>query len=483
MSRNRSVIFIASCALFTALLCGAVVPAEAQEGATHAGCEALACVDHPGEDCPITWVSLPPGQPELPILTAEDLADAIPHVTRVTKKFPGDDGRCASYTWDAVQGTCTGEPAGCILPEPGAEECGSGCFCVHPGEGFEVEQSEPIPFQLYGSDGPVEWELQPNRFYLVSVPIGVRGLHAHDLFKAFDECTVDHVSHLACDGTTVDWRPKNGPDTDFPLVPGEGYGVWTADVDCVARGRMVPRPTHVPTGCNGTAYVVRGEGHGGGYSWAVDTWYQRPYDGLQDAEAEDQSAPGAGPAGSPATEVRALVDDIEAQGAGEVGAQVDRAAPGGDRLCVIGRGDHPVLWIGPFGTPPGDACDVNDRGPCDLEGATIEMAPFPAPVVWLDDTLVHWTDTADTYDVVYGRVLPLREGGGFSEATEGCLADDTREHEVSHQGLQPEPGVDAFWFLVRAANAWNIGLYDQGAENRLAGPRDPGIEASEHGCP
>ncbi len=484
MSRRLSNRVFLPVALLVLVVLFLAVPARAQDGATHAGCDALACVESSAEmDCPVRWVSLPVGQPAQPILTAEDLAAAIPHAVRVTKKSPWDDGVCESYTWDPVTGTCTGEPAGCLVPEPGALDCGSNCFCVNPGDGFEVEQSPPVPWQLYGTDGPVEWKLQPNRFYLVSVPIGVKGLRAHHLFKAFDECTIDRVSRLACDGTMIDWAPGMGPENDFALVPGEAYGVWTADVDCVARGRLAPRPTHVPGGCNGSEFIVRGEGTGGGYSWGVDTFYDLPYGGMDDPEAEDPNAPGAGPGATAAEEVLALVRDINAREQEDVAAQVDRSTEEGDRLCVLGRPRHPVLWIAPFGLPSREGCDVNDRGPCDLEGASIELVPFAAPVVWLDRELVHWTDTADLYDVIYGRMLPLRMGEGFQGATEGCLVEDTRELEVPHDWLEPEPGEDAYWFLVRAANAWNVGFYDQDAEAGLVAPRDPGIQASGNDCP
>ncbi len=484
MTRRLSTGFLVLVSVVLFALFAATLPGFGQEGATHAGCEALACVQLPEDrDCPVRWVSLPVGQPEQPVRSAEEIADAIPHVVRVTKKFP-DDGYCTSYTWDTGSGVCSADPPGCAVPEPGADRCGSSCFCIDPGEGVEIEQDPPVPFQLYGTDGEVEWVLQPNRFYLVAVPIGVRGLRAHHLFKAFEECTVDHVSRLACDGSMVDWQPGMGRESDFELVPGEAYGVWTADVDCVAHGSFSPVATHVPRGCNGTAYVVRGEGFGGGYGWAVDTRYTRPYTGLQDAEAEDPNAPGAGPGAPPAAEVQALVEDIDAQRVPEVAAQVDRTAPEGDRLCVLGTGDHPVLWVSPFGLPPGEGCDVNDGGPCDLEGAKIEMLPFPAPVVWLDKRYVHWTDTADTYDVVYGKILPLRRGDGFPAATEGCLEDDTRETQTLHDWLEDvEPGIDGYWFLVRAANAWNVGLYEQGAETGLFGSRDPGIQASGADCP
>ena len=493
MSRRLSVgspLFFPQRLVLLALLAAALLPGLpvlAQEGATHAGCDALACIEHEGEDCPVSWVSLPVGQPEIPIVTAEDLAAAIPHAIRVTKKFPKDEGYCESYSWDPVTGTCTAEPPGCPVPEPYANTCGSSCFCINPGEGFEVERSSGGPWQLFGTDGPVEWTLQPNSFYIVSVPFGVKGLRAHHLLRAFEECTVEHVSRLNCDGTVLEFYPGSGPDADFPLVPGEAYGIQTADVDCMAHGALSPRPTYVRHGCDthGSSFFVSGTGLGEGYGWAVDTDYTLPYPGLEEAEAEDPFAPGAGPGADAAAEAAALVEDINAQDSELVAAQVDRGYREGDRICVLGRPMHPVLWVSPAGTSPQDGCDVNDRGPCDLEGASIELHPFPAPVVWLDREFVHWTDVADVYDVVWGHIQPLREtDGDYSVATGGCLEDDTREHETSHEWLEPDPDErDAIWILVRAANAWIDGYYDQGAEAGLVGARDPGIAASGADCP
>ena len=476
--------------LAAALLPG--LPALAQEGATHAACDALACVDK-GDDCLTTWVSIPPGQPEQPIRSAEDVVDAIPYVVRVTKEFPIGDDVCKSYTWNAETGECTGEPfeegGDCEVPEPGSANCGSACFCLEPGQGVEVERSRGGPWQLFGTDGPVEWNLQPNRYYIVSVPIGVEGRTANNLLQAFNRadngsCRIVYVSKLNCNGTLTNFSGSGG-GYNFSLEPGEAYRVVTSDRDCNPHGQMAPAPTHVPRGCRGAQYAVNGTGNGAGYGWGVDAFYERPYLGLEDPEASDPFAPGAGPGADAAAEARALVEDILAQEEKEdVYAQVNRNFADGNRLCVLGAPMNPVLWISEFGMPPEEGCNVNDSGPCNLEGASIELDAFPAPFVWLDKELVHWTDVADTYDVVWGHVQALREtGGDFSVATGGCLVADTRELEESHEWLEPEPEIDAIWFLVRAANAWLIGFYDQGAEAGLVAPRDPGIAGSGSDCP
>ena len=482
MSRRLSNRVFLPVALLVLVVLFLAVPARAQDGATHAGCDAITCVEKP-EGCTITWVSIPPGPSPNPIRTAEDLAEAIPDVVRVTKRFPGGDGVCDSYTWNAVDGICTGSPAGgCEVPEPGAEACGSSCFCVHPGEGFEIERTTSRPFQMYGEDGVVEFDLKrSDSVYLVSVPIGVDGLTARQLYNAISSrrCHVGRVSKLTCGMTLRNWSGTAGDN--FSLEPGEAYEV--AVTQCDTHVRIAPTGTHVRRGCPGTAYRVRGTGSGGGYSWGIDTAYPLPYPGLEDAELQDPAAPGAGPGASAREVAAALVEDIAGSGDRDITAQVDRSLPDRDGLCILGRPQHPVLWIAGPGMPPAEGCDVNDHGPCDLEGASIELAPFAAPVVWLDQEFVHWTDTADVYDVIYGHLLPLRSGEGFDAATEGCLASDTRELRVAHEGMDPEPGEDAYWFLVRAANAWNIGFYDQGAETGLVLPRDPGIQESGRDCP
>jgi len=457
------------------------IPARAQDRATHSACDAITCVEQP-EGCTVTLISIPPGPSPNPIRTAEDLVEAIPDVVRITKRFPRGGDYCDTYTWDPVTGTCTGSPAGCAVPEPDAVDCDSACFCVHPGEGFQIERTTSRPFSLFGEDGVVEVSFPvPQEVYYVGLPIGVDGMVAGQLLRTLQDqgCEVSRVERLNCDGTVTSWSGCNG--VNFDIVPGEAYRVVVQQ--CEHAVRIHPLATHIRHGCPGTAYRVHGTGNGAGYSWGIDTVYSRPYAGMEDAELENPEAPGGGPGASAAEVAAALAEDIAGFGDWDITAQVDRSLPDRDGLCVLGRPEHPVLWIGAPGMPPAEGCDVNDDGPCDLEGASIELAPFPPPIVWLDREYVHWTDAADLYDVVYGHVMPLRAGEGFEAATEGCLEADTRETETSHEWLQPEPGEDAYWFLVRAANAWNIGFYDQGAETGLVLPRDPGIQESGRDCP
>jgi hypothetical protein len=112
-----------------------------------------------------TWMSLPS---ESDIMTAEQLCQAIgPAAMSVAKFYPDGTGR---YTWDCAS-TCTSSTG---IPEP---NCTSLCFCVNPGEGFEVVTSGPASFQINGCDSFVPINIPiiganppPQYGSLVSVP-------------------------------------------------------------------------------------------------------------------------------------------------------------------------------------------------------------------------------------------------------------------------------------------------------------------------
>jgi hypothetical protein len=94
------------------------------------------------------------------------------------------------------------------------------------------------------------------------------------------------------------------------------------------------------------------------------------------------------------------------------------------------------------------------------------------------ETLVSWSEGWASCDVIRGGLALLRSGG-FTAATQTCLADDDPGTSLTHNDT-PAPG-DGFWFLARAANCGG-GTWDSGGPGQV-GPRDAPIEASGNGCP
>jgi hypothetical protein len=112
----------------------------------------------------------------------------------------------------------------------------------------------------------------------------------------------------------------------------------------------------------------------------------------------------------------------------------------------------------------------------------LTLNPHPLPpgggiqFSWSADPL------AETYDVVYGQLDPLRDpAGGFDTATLGCLVDNFPGTEVE---VHPEPKApgECHWFLVRGNNCGGPGSYDSGSPSQV-GSRDAGIAGSPLACP
>lgn len=88
---------------------------------------------------------------------------------------------------------------------------------------------------------------------------------------------------------------------------------------------------------------------------------------------------------------------------------------------------------------------------------------------------------ATGYDVVQGDLVTLRSSeGDFSQATTGCLADNSLDTTLTDSDT-PAPGV-GLWLLVRPANCGAPGTYDSGGAMQV-GLRDAEINASGNDCP
>jgi len=85
------------------------------------------------------------------------------------------------------------------------------------------------------------------------------------------------------------------------------------------------------------------------------------------------------------------------------------------------------------------------------------------------------------YDLVAGYLSLLRgSGGDFSQATIGCVLNDTPETSWTFFGAPPVG--NGYWFLVRDVFCGGNGTFDSLGAGQVA-PRDPGIDASGRGCP
>jgi len=121
---------------------------------------------------------------------------------------------------------------------------------------------------------------------------------------------------------------------------------------------------------------------------------------------------------------------------------------------------------------------------------TVVVSPCTAPTPGVTPTLtmpnsgqVTWTAIAGArgYDMVAGYLSLLRDSGGdFSQATIGCVLNDTPETSWTFFGAPPVG--NGYWFLVRDVFCGGNGTFDSLGAGQVA-PRDPGIDASGRGCP
>jgi hypothetical protein len=141
------------------------------------------------------------------------------------------------------------------------------------------------------------------------------------------------------------------------------------------------------------------------------------------------------------------------------------------------------------GLPPLPQCCTNLAGydPICDSLAVCDPGPWvssPGLVVAREngDALLSWSlpSGAESYDVMRGDLLALAgSGGDFSVAALDCLAHDLIGPPLVVAG-DPEPG-QGHWFAVRGRFCDHPGSYDTGSSSQTS-TRDPGIEASGHGC-
>ncbi len=181
----------------------------------------------------IYWISLP-ASPNPPVTNAEQLLAYGPFTSVARHRTETN----LLHTWDGT--TC----ANGIDPDsqgPTAP-CSTSCFCVIPGESYQVTVSgAPQTWSIDGSDGVTVYPLAPmgpdslTGRHQISLPIDLpdgfaTGSHLiNDInFKAGVPLgIVQSVSrYLTSTNTIQTYTGRMGsPGPDFPLVPGEGYRV------------------------------------------------------------------------------------------------------------------------------------------------------------------------------------------------------------------------------------------------------------------
>jgi hypothetical protein len=227
------------------------------------------------------WVSLPTtsyyrsGSGYVPIKTAEDLctATALPTSppTKITRSYPNSTNR---YTWQCGSTTSTGCSGTGVVPEPG---CGL-CFCIHPGEGYEIETTGSSTLQIYGKDDPVDLTYPGGQitsdYTLISLPCQSTLMTAQQFLASLGMgLGQGQLSRLdACTGA-ISTVPA-GTALDFNLVPGEALRLRKTSAGNIVgyQNPVNPAPVNPPNMAapKTTPYCVTGQSNSVGWSWWID---------------------------------------------------------------------------------------------------------------------------------------------------------------------------------------------------------------------
>jgi hypothetical protein len=171
------------------------------------------------------WLSLPTHSD---LMTAADLCAAVgPAADLVSQRFPDGPG---SYTYECATTECT-PPDGGPADEAGCPA--SSCFCVHPGEGFQVTTVGAASLPINGCDEFVSLTLpmlvgSGLTGTLVSIPYSTFLATANDLGIYFGLTSSGvargTVSGFNCaTGTITSCSVGTAACDSFVLVPGQAY--------------------------------------------------------------------------------------------------------------------------------------------------------------------------------------------------------------------------------------------------------------------
>jgi hypothetical protein len=373
--------------LCLAALAGSV-PASAQTALGPVFCKTLPAAGK-------YWISLPATGP---VRSAEELKALIPNAVEVKKLFPVS----TPYT---LGGSCTSQEPGTAVPLTGCATNANPlpCFCVRPGEAFQVEVIAPAVFQILGVDTSPTIPLSPGgALYLISLPFSTPILTARALMNDIGFANVNAVSRYisATDGMEIYTGRKGSPNVDFVIEAGRGYVVNMNTAVTYTPSISPP----VISACPGSEswYGITGTANTTDFPWEI-----------QDGGATTVCANAAGALtnlGDPPTMAANFANDIN-NGPNTplcTGAAIATQTAGSPifKVTFTGPPGAPALLVGFQGQ--GVSCNVNTAGSCDFNPTISRLEPPLLSPERLSvsrsgaDNLLSWNDNGDatlTYNV------------------------------------------------------------------------------------
>ena len=330
------------------------------------------------------WISMPN---DGPIRSAAELYAQLggaSSVVHVKKMFPQTNTR----TYD---GTCTN---GEVAPACATSAFPSPCFCINPGEGVEVRLSATREFSVLGSEPQALIPLSAGgvpETYLISLPFRSALSTAQQLLQDLGPTNVIDVRRMDPATGAVQVYRAQGPGTNFPLTPGEGYQVSVRPGINFAYIPLVYAPFQLascPTLCDDYALAGTSGGFLFTFQFFDSTSTDRCNSGGFVSFTPDVDAP------TMAMELRDMVTGSSTCRANGVTATspLGTSAPV-FRVCLASLGPQ-TMWVG---SPP---CQVTAAG-CSFNptATTTQIPPADPGPLRCDklgtDLILSWNDIGD----------------------------------------------------------------------------------------
>ena len=310
------------------------------------------------------WLSLPT---RTDLRKAEDLCALIPNSTTVARRFPDGSG---AWTW-----TCGGtSSASCSsTPQPGT--CGSNCFCIGSGEGYQVTISAASTFEVRGCEEQIPItvpSLAIGGTQLFSFPYDTTLTTCESLVTLLnlDAAGITRggvVGQVGCPPVLVSSSAGTTQCSATPIIPGEAYLIRQGDVPSVASFINPTIGLNNLNDCptvqqNGNKYCVVGTSSGTDYSWGYDLDGTVGFGGACEASVSSVSAQPLVGLTNPGDSAIALVANfVKSLNAAATCTNISASQFSGNfsycfKLMKNGGGPgQPVLYVGPGGaTNPND---------------------------------------------------------------------------------------------------------------------------------
>ena len=312
------------------------------------------------------WFSLPTSSTGLQ--KAEDLCTALAAAgpQTISQHF---NTNAETYTWDCQTQTCTSTST---IPEPGFA-CGTACFCVEAGEGFEVKAASGQTIALSGIDSPYLVNIPggfvaPQFGVLVSVPCSGSAMTYTQFCSTIKGAPASGLNIATVNPATGVVTSVNCAIGNAGLIPqGRAVRIRNASASCPASisfgGAALIEQT----------YCIVGTSDGVGWAW----WIDDGSDGIDSGEPKNLNA---GPLAN---------GDPESAFASYFISNGNATCPGGmmqpdsnPNCFKISRPNSFTLRVGPAAALP--TCGVT--GTIDVGGAcsfnpVIYRAPSPVPAL------------------------------------------------------------------------------------------------------